>query len=109
MVSPQKWRFVLRTLLRLANEIPCFEFDRRRFWIERNSDRVAARIHRLQLFFEHPAHHHDAAVALTDMLLGMDGHCALADLRLVITGELLVLGLGHVPPELAVELRAHPS
>src|SRR4051794_6611129 len=42
------------------------------------------------------------------MLLGMDGDFALADLRLVVTGKLLVLTLVHVPPELAVEFRAHP-
>src|SRR6267154_1825831 len=43
------------------------------------------------------------------MLFGMQRYRSLADLRLVIAGELLMFLFGHVPPELAVELRAHPS
>ena len=42
------------------------------------------------------------------MLFRMQRHLALADLRFVIAGELLVFAFAHVPPELAVEFRAHP-
>ncbi|MEY9384256.1 hypothetical protein ABIF93_002513 [Bradyrhizobium japonicum] len=60
--------------------------------------------HRLQLLAQHAPDHQDAAVALAEMLLGVDGLRALADLGVVIAGELLVLGFRHVPPEFAVEL-----
>ena len=64
---------------------------------------------RLELVAQHPPHHQDAAVALAEMFFGMQRHRPLADLRLVIPGKLLVLLLGHVPPEFAVEFRAHPA
>ena len=84
---------VLRAPLRLANEIPRFELDRRRLGIEGDADGVTAFGQRFELIPEHPADHHDAAVALAKMLLGMNGHGALADLGFVVARELLVLGL----------------
>src|SRR5262245_3152944 len=110
MVSPQGiFVFGFRAPSRLAYEIPRFEFDRRRLGIEGHADGVAAGGQRLELVRQHAAEHHDAAIALAEMLFGMDGHRALADLGLIVARELLVLGLRHVPPELAVEFRAHPS
>src|SRR5947208_8416933 len=93
---------------RLANEIPGFEFHRACVGIKGYADRVAACSYRIELIGQHAPEHQDAAVALTEMLLGMQSDRALAGLRLVIARELLVLGLAHVPPELAVEFRAHP-
>ena len=71
--------------------------------------RIAPGGQRIELIAQHPPDHQDAAVALAEMFLGMQRHRSLAGLRLVVAWELLVLPLGHVPPEFAVELRAHPS
>ena len=106
---PPKLFFLERAGSRLANEISGLEFDRRRGLIERDADRIAPCGERLELIAQHPPDHQDAAVALAEMLFRMQRHRPLADLRLVIAGELLVLLLGHVPPELAVEFRAHPA
>src|SRR6266540_5020640 len=94
---------------RLANEIPRLEFNRRRVRIKRDADRIAPRGHGLELIAQHPPDHQDAAVALAKVLFRMQRHRALADLRLVIARELLVLLFGHVPPEFSVEFGTHPS
>src|SRR3954470_1505690 len=108
MLSP--WMWLRRTgASRLANEIPRLEFDRRRARVKRDADRIAACGHRVELLAEHPPDHQDAAVALAEMFFRMHRHRTLTDLRLVIARKLLVLLFGHVPPELSVELGAHPS
>src|SRR5689334_9154642 len=95
--------------LGLANEIPGFEHDGRGVRVERDSDRVAPGGERLELITQHPPHHQDASVTLAEMFLRVDRHRTLADLRLIIAGEALMLLLGHVAPELAVELGAHAA
>src|SRR5260370_25498518 len=87
----------------LANEISRLEFDRRCAFIERDGDGIGSSGQRLELLAQHPPDHQDAAVALAEMLFGVQRHRSLADLGLVIPWGLLVLPLSHVPPELAVE------
>src|SRR4030095_6317759 len=81
----------------VADEIPRLELDRAGIRIERHTDRVAPRGHRLERIAQHPPDHQDAAVARAKMLLGMDRHRPLANLGFVVAGELLVLLLRHVP------------
>src|SRR5690242_1740630 len=94
---------------RLADVVAGLEHDRRGVRIEGDPDRIAPGGERIELVLQHAADHHDAAVALREMLFGVDRDRALPDLRLVVAGMALVLLLGHVPPELAVELRAHAA
>src|SRR2546430_12297151 len=109
MLAPWMLFFAERAGSRLANEIPRLELNRRRVFLERDADRIAAGGHSFELIAQHPPDHQDAAVALAKVLFRMQRYRALADLRLVIAGELLVLLLGHVPPEFSVEFGAHPS
>src|SRR5215468_7037422 len=104
MVSPSCSVFGSGTRSCLANVIPRLEPDRRRILIKRDADRIAPRGKRLKLIGKHPPDHQDAAVALAEMFLRMDGHRPLAHLCLVIPREALVFFLGHVPPGLSVEL-----
>src|SRR4029079_11319147 len=106
---PPRYFLVVGAGSRFADEIPRFEFNRRRVFLKRYADRIAARCQGLELLAQHPPDHQDAAIALAEMLFRMQRHGALADLGLVVTGELLVLLFGNVPPELAVEFGAHPS
>jgi len=110
MVSPEiAFLEATARLSHLADIIPGFEFDRRRVLVERDPDRIVAFAQGIQLVAQDPPDHQDAPVALAEMLLGMQRDRALADLGLVISRELLVFLLGHVPPELAIEFRAHPA
>src|SRR6202171_800943 len=105
-------RFFFRTRRRrsrVAREISGLEFHRWRVLVERDPDGIAPGGHGVELISQHPPDHQDTAIALAEMLLGMQRYRSLADLRLVIAWELLMFLFGHVPPELAVELRAHPS
>src|SRR4051812_32706951 len=92
-----------------AGVIAGFERDGGCIRIEAHADRIAAGSECIELVLQHAADHHDAAVAPPEMLLRMGGDGALPDLRLVVAGMTLVLLLAHLPPELAVELRAHAA
>ena len=64
---------------------------------------------RRQLLAQEAAQQRHAAVAGAQMLGRMGGDRALADLGFVVAGEVAMLGLAQLPPELAVHLRAHPA
>src|SRR5262249_8229257 len=89
--------------------VPRLELDGLCVGLERYPDRIATSFHRFQLFAQHAPDHQDAAVALAKVFFGMNRHGAFADLRLIVARKLLVLGFRHVPPEFAVELRAHAA
>ena len=56
-------------------------------------ERIAPRLHRLDLLAQQAAEHHHAAVAGGQALLGVQRDRALAHLRLVVVGHPLVLFL----------------
>src|SRR6185312_10372099 len=76
-----------RGWLRPADVIAGFELDRRGLRIERDANGIAAAADGLELLAQHPPDHQDAAVALAEMLFGMQRDRSLADLRLVVAGK----------------------
>ena len=62
--------------------------------IEVYPSRILALGHDVGLLEQQPAQHDDALIGRGEMLFGMERDRPLADLRLVIVGELLMLGLG---------------
>src|SRR4029078_6021064 len=88
-------------------EVPRLEGDGWRVGVEADPDRIAARGERVELLAQHAAHPGHAPIARYQMLLGMARDRPLPDLRLVVPGKALVLLVGELLPELAVETRAH--
>src|SRR5688500_4041612 len=75
----------------VANVVAGLEHPRRRGRVEAHPDRVAPGRERVELILQHAADHHDAAVALREVLLRVDRDRALPDLRLVVARMALVL------------------
>src|SRR5262245_4948325 len=93
----------------LAHVVSRLELDWLRAGIEADAGRILARFEKIELLAQHSPHHQHAAVALAEMLFRVQRDRTLANLRFVIAGISSVLLLGHVPPELAVEFRAHAA
>src|SRR5579864_4244729 len=91
---------------RRSQEIAGFEAHQDTLQLARHAHGVAALSYDLDLTHDLPAQHRDAAVAGDEVFLGVERDRALAHLAFEVAGELLVLGLGHLAPGLAVEARA---
>jgi hypothetical protein len=81
-----------------------FEADRRRVLVKADANRIAAFRDFLQLHTQPAPDHPDTLIAGDEVLVGMVGNGALADLNFVVSRELLVFIIGHLPPVFSVEL-----